>query len=120
VFDISDWMFYKGVLRKYKGVDDMNKHTEGPWGKIIHEEDCSRVGATTLIAKVYSQNFRDRENQEANAHLIAAAPIMYEGLSTIARDMKRVMDGTLTIDDEMVVAIYSNCVRDLEKAEGAQ
>jgi DNA-directed RNA polymerase subunit RPC12/RpoP len=61
----------------------MSKHTPGPWDKVVHGERDSRVGASTLIAIVYSTAFRDRENQEANAHLIAAAPDLLEALKSI-------------------------------------
>ena|ERR1035438_9712294 len=61
-------------------------HTPGPWDRIMHEEKCSRVGAKTLIAIVYSEAFRDRENQEANARLIAAAPDMLEVLKRLDDD----------------------------------
>ena len=57
-----------------------NKWTPGPWDKLVHGERESRVGANTLLAIVYSTFFRDRENQEANARLIASAPDLYEAL----------------------------------------
>lgn len=58
--------------------------TPGPWNQIRHEDACSRVGANTLLAVVYSTVFRDTENQAANAHLIAAAPDLYAALDAIA------------------------------------
>jgi hypothetical protein len=62
-----------------------NKWTPGPWDKIVHGERESRVGANTLLAIVYSTDFRDRENQEANARLIASAPDLYNALEKIVR-----------------------------------
>ncbi len=56
------------------------KYTPGPWDKIKHGEHESKVGATTLIAVVYSTAFKDQENQRANANLIAAAPDLLETL----------------------------------------
>ena len=64
----------------------MNKHTPGPW-KVTGEELVS-VGDQELFHRVIRDEgerwtalveIEDREG-EANAHLIAAAPAMYEAL----------------------------------------
>jgi hypothetical protein len=64
------------------------KHTPGPWDKIVHGRSDSRVGAKTLIAIVYSQAYGDRENQEANARLIAAAPELLAELKEAVKDCR--------------------------------
>lgn len=56
------------------------RFTPGPWPLVVHGDRDSRVGAKTLIATVHSEAFRDRANQEANAHLISAAPDLYAAL----------------------------------------
>ena len=65
----------------------MNKHTPGPW-KVTGEELVS-VGDQELFHRVIRDEgerwtalveIEDREG-EANAHLIAAAPAMYEALT---------------------------------------
>lgn len=61
----------------------MSEYTPGPWNNIIHGDRDSRVGAKTLIAIVYSQAFKDRKNQEANARLISQAPDMLELLKQL-------------------------------------
>ena len=69
----------------------MNKHTPGPW-KVTGEELVS-VGDQELFHRVIRDEgerwtalveIEDREG-EANAHLIAAAPAMYEALQIMVR-----------------------------------
>lgn len=64
------------------------KHTPAPWsveGRITGKGfDRSAIVAKTLIAEVYSEAFKDIENEKANAHLIAAAPDMYEALKALS------------------------------------
>lgn len=55
-----------------------SKFTPGPWDRIAHREKDSMVGANTLLAVVYSTAYRDTENQKANAHLVSAAPDLYQ------------------------------------------
>lgn len=63
------------------------KHTPGPWinhGRIPQPGlPHSAVAAKTLIARVYSEMFGDKEQEAANANLIAAAPELLEAASKL-------------------------------------
>ena len=56
------------------------KHTQGPWGVDATGQVCKRAtnGSWDLIA--YLDESPYYHNKFANAHLIAAAPAMYEAL----------------------------------------
>jgi hypothetical protein len=59
------------------------RHTKGPWaanGRAIEADD--ERGQTSVIASVYDESDLgdDRVNGEANARLIAAAPLLLEAL----------------------------------------
>lgn len=64
-----------------------SKHTPAPWsvGERITGKGFERstVYGETLIAEVYSQAFKDIENEKANAHLIAAAPELLKALQDV-------------------------------------
>jgi len=97
-----------------------NSHTPGPWDKIVHDDKCSRVGAKTLIAVVYSEAFKDRENQEANARLIAAAPDLLEALKKFehaATSWHEFHHGTHIECDELCACIEP-ATHAIAKAEG--
>ena len=68
------------------------KFTPAPWGLVVKHDGFTSVGRTTCLARVYSQNFRDIENEKANAHLIAAAPELYESL-VLVTDALEAIDG---------------------------
>jgi hypothetical protein len=61
------------------------KTTPGPWQRIygIHVSNSS-VPICSMTGQLYHTN----EQMEANAHLIAAAPEMYEALQTSAEALK--------------------------------
>ena len=88
-------------------------HTPGPWDKIIHEERCSSVGAKTLIAVVYSQNYKDIANQRANTYLIAAAPELLEA----CKAAKKYLEPDLV---EPGRTVFWNLVAAIAKAEGKE
>jgi hypothetical protein len=77
--------------------------TSGPWNNprgIVHEAQLpfTPVVATTLIAKVYSTNYGDFRESEANAAFIAAAnPETIKQLVELVQSMKFHFD---TIADE--------------------
>ena len=77
------------------------KHTPGPWinhGRIPRPDTpYSSVGAKTLIARVWSQAFRDVEQEAANASLIAAAPDLLEACKTFAEWLRREEAGFVKI-----------------------
>jgi len=71
-------------------------HTPGPWDLVQHNEKDSRVGRKTLLAIVYSEAYRDRENQEANARLIAAAPDLLEA----CREWVEIDGPTISLEEQ--------------------
>lgn len=85
------------------------KHTPGPWDKIQHREGDSRVGAKTLIAIVYSEAYKDTENQKANANLIAAAPDLLEAAQQALRILESMPNEGST---------YGVLERAIDKAKG--
>ena len=64
------------------------KHTPGPWNarrnhaETTESERINITAGSVLIAETHHA-WIDWEEQEANAHLIAAAPAMYEALQDI-------------------------------------
>lgn len=90
----------------------MSKYTPGPWNLVQHNEKDSRVGRKTLLAIVYSEAFRDRENQEANARLIATAPDLLEA----CRLAKKHLEPDLI---EPGRSVFWALVAAIAKAEGA-
>lgn len=66
-------------------------HTPGPWTAHPIETrfgpPYTPVSAKTLIARVYSEDFEDYAQSEANARLIAAAPQMLDALEAILQDV---------------------------------
>ena len=65
------------------------KFTKGPWSTIARGNGFTSIGANTLLARVYSENYQDFENEAANAALIAAAPDMYEAGAALIADVRR-------------------------------
>lgn len=69
----------------------MTQATPGPWK--AHPIETSfglpytPVSAKTLIARVYSEDFEDYAQSEANARLIAAAPALLQALEWIIQDI---------------------------------
>lgn len=94
----------------------MSKFTKGPWnvekpsnGIIWIESDCSgSLGVCDLYHKDRRGGLVNKENAEANAHLIAAAPCMFEALNKVLYEVKRTLSDELR--DEIEFA--------LSKAEG--
>ena len=61
----------------------MSKHSPGPWYAVVdtvYTDGCEAYGPTMAIAEVDGLG---NENQEANAHLIAAAPDMLKALEDV-------------------------------------
>jgi hypothetical protein len=73
-------------------VDGMNKFTPGPWSPDDEIQQCPTASALTtrffygpnrLAIFRMGLGYESDETNEANAHLIAAAPDMYEALDTL-------------------------------------
>lgn len=76
--------------------------------RIIARDERGRA----TIAKVYGGNFDDKEHAEINAHLMAAAPDMYEALKRLTQygDIFRYKNGESNP--------YEQAISALAKAEG--
>jgi len=66
----------------------MSRHTPGPW--VVRHDDmvCSKEGRIIADCESTSYNMRPAPpiaEDKANAHLIAAAPAMYEALQIMVR-----------------------------------
>tara|TARA_Y100000310_G_scaffold86838_1_gene83723 strand:- start:132 stop:410 length:279 start_codon:yes stop_codon:yes gene_type:complete len=70
----------------------MKKHTNGPWLiTTIDGDDCLMVGGgdgSDVVADIRTD--RPEDEVEANAHLIASAPEMYEALKKLAECSKEI------------------------------
>jgi hypothetical protein len=70
----------------------MKKHTNGPWLiTTIDGDDCLMVGGgdgSDVVADIRTD--RPEDEVEANAHLMASAPEMYEALKKLAECSKEV------------------------------
>lgn len=71
------------------------KHTQGDW-KIQHGDTVSRIFVNTKIADVYSTAFGDKENQMANAQLMAAAPDLLAACQDSVEAVETLRDAMLT------------------------
>ena len=71
--------------------------TKGPWH--VDEQNCHAGNVATCHGdadtwfEVWSPNWSEGIDQEANAHLIAAAPELYEALDELADLMQGVIEG---------------------------
>ena len=70
----------------------MKKHTNGPWLiTTIDGDDCLMVGGgdgSDVVADIRTD--RPEDEVEANAHLMASAPEMYEALKKLAECSKEI------------------------------
>lgn len=87
------------------------RFTPGPWQKMHdHPNPETRVSLATIrgpidkygirdeIASVYCCDYRDRK-QEFNAHLIAAAPELYEALEELQNIVSGLLSGEMGLKD---------------------
>jgi hypothetical protein len=85
------------------------KFTPGPWHWVgIGDEIYVETEHTKYIASLKQYGYSSEETQEANAHLIAAAPHLFEALNMMLFDD----DGNEWFDSE-----YSDAYWDLRKEE---
>ncbi len=72
--------------------------TPGPWSvHAVHHGSgapYSPIVATTLIAKVYSTAYGDEAQSQANARLMAAAPLLLEACRTFVEWLRREENGS--------------------------
>lgn len=102
----------------------MNKHTPGPW-KVTGEELVS-VGDQELFHRVIRDEgerwtalveIEDREG-EANARLIAAAPVMYEALQAMLNGILFTRGASMSEDRWQTLTTIARTA--LSQAEGRQ
>ena len=90
----------------------MNKHTPGPWTPFFNDQAIGVSTKRSDIAWVWNKNaglgdsLRSREEDEANARLIAAAPDLLEAA-------QKVLSHKRGEDDWLILAVYC---RELEAA----
>lgn len=63
----------------------MSKHTPGPWFKQQGLGHTS-IFAKTLIARVYSEKYRDHDNETANAELMRSSLELLDMLRELVND----------------------------------
>lgn len=84
----------------------MNKHTPGPWFVDAHNNVLAE-GCLVAFPSVAS----GLEKQEANAHLIAAAPETAserDRLKEINAELLNALEEVFVIGDQLVSAVYGN------------
>jgi hypothetical protein len=62
----------------------MSQHTPAPWKALIEDDEIRVVEDDNLPGYSVIATIDDNREGEANAHLIAAAPEMYEALKAFA------------------------------------
>ena len=88
------------------------KWTPGPW----HSRGFPTISAGKgkgMIVKVL-ERYMDRAEREANAHLIAAAPDLYEALEYLLRHNRELVAQGVNIDAYLMSSAYAA----LAKARG--
>lgn len=101
-----------------KRVVPMNQYTKGEWETFDFRSNTQlyAMGHFQVVGNNQESNVAlvpaHWENAEANAHLIAAAPDMYEALKTLLQDY------STNPNSEIFFKACLNARRALEKAEG--
>ena len=93
----------------------MSKHTPGPWyagtKSVTASETENRLG---LDVRIFGGN---RDDNKANARLIAAAPEMYETLKALVQELsENDEDGLIEHTDQMINA--RAVIAKIAKAQG--
>ena len=93
----------------------MSKHTPGPWyagtKSVTASETENRLG---LDVRIFGGN---RDDNKANARLIAAAPEMYETLKALIYELsENDEDGLIEHTEKMIKA--RSLIAKIEKADG--
>jgi len=105
----------------------MSKHTPGPW--VIRYKDavyaqCGRFIADCELTPYDARPQPPNSTDAANAHLIAAAPAMYEALSRLRNVASTASNHMRLSGNEEEALLFDNDQRVVEaalaQAEGAQ
>ena len=93
-------------------------YTKGEW-KATYHESGNKVQGGLAGYSIQSREAGIAYNisQEDNAHLISAAPEMYEALQKISY---AVMNGNLKVNKSVAIQIYEIATPALAKAEGKE
>jgi len=106
------------------------KHTPGPWVvDEVYEDDEQRcigivkegqgyIAGIHILASADTDNTEFTAEDEANATLIAAAPAMYEALSSILKDIEKVEPRTLSGYANLCAMFRTVAKAALAQAEG--
>src|SRR5574343_237264 len=98
------------------------KHTPGPWSinAVRNEtEKLSIVDADMcFVADIWQTYVNGKSRQQDNAHLIAAAPAMYEALQALVEVFPSVVKMTTYGVSMGISKIHDNAVAALAQAEG--
>ena len=80
-------------------MNNTAKHTPGPWTlERDRAKSLSLYSGSTFIGEVYHEVDEPSTQEQANAHLIAAAPAMYEALQTLVEYLSAQVPAD-TLDD---------------------
>ncbi len=95
------------------------KHTPGPW-EVVGSRICTVANDNERITLAKTEPggaFAMSEQQDANAHLIAAAPAMYADAKQLCELVRDFMNDNRLYDGQVIQAI-SNLETALSQAEG--
>ena len=70
----------------------MNKHTPGPWSAHYNNEGLTVFSPDNVTVAYVDYDECEERPVEANAHLIAAAPAMYEALVETMKVLRSLRD----------------------------
>ena len=96
------------------------KHTPGPW-EVVGSRICTVANDKERITLAKTEpggSFAMSEQQEANAHLIAAAPAMYEALQAMVEVFPAVVKMTPYGVSMDISKLHDNAKTALAQAEG--
>ena len=108
----------------------MKKFTKGPWVIVPAEDEWGHGRIASIEEKPESmigENYWSvaecntmREEHDANAHLIARSPSMYEALDRILFRCNSFVDDERDMSQDSIAAIAMICTRELKKARGEE
>jgi hypothetical protein len=93
----------------------MSQHTPAPWKALIEDDEIRVVEDDNLPGYSVIATIDDNREGEANAHLIAAAPEMYEALKAALADEEAYERGERVISAWKSIALAA-----IAKSEGRQ
>lgn len=101
----------------------MSKHTPGPWelrGRTVKGPHPRYEGELRTVASAQWSKGTWKDEAEANARLIAAAPDMLQALQEMIANCDRWLETGIPADAEESKRLYNQMAAALKKAEGGQ